>query len=77
MGRPPIGKVAMTSTERSRRSRVKQRAGQQALVALQAFDNGLMAEFVTAVARIRELEVEVAAWKAENARLLDRLRTPR
>jgi hypothetical protein len=57
MGRPPIGKIAMTATERSHRFRAKQRVGKPATKSAtkpEAADTGPLR------ARIRELEAELS-----------------
>jgi hypothetical protein len=59
MGRPPLGKIAMTSTERSRRHRLKHRPEQP--TSRPSNDATL--------AHIAELEREVARLAAENAAL--------
>ena len=71
MGRPPLGKIAMTSTERSCRHRLKHRPEQPAT---KPCDDAALA---TARERIAELEAQVANLAAENAALKarDRERT--
>jgi hypothetical protein len=61
MGRPPIGKRAMTATERQRRWRAKSRANKPAQKP--AASRGLQA-------RVRQLEADLAALRAAMGRLL-------
>jgi hypothetical protein len=68
MGRPPIGKVAMTATERSHRFRAKQRAKQPATKPAKPATKLSVADAATIAAlktRNRELEADVARLTAE------------
>jgi hypothetical protein len=76
MGRPPIGKTAMTDAERMRRYRLKH--GKDKPVTKPASPK-LVKELAQAKARIAELEaklwdVEIATWKTKVAR--ERKRRP-
>ena len=62
MGRPPIGKIAMTDAERMRRYRAKHPVTKPVTKpsAADTADSALKQELATAKARIRELEAELA-----------------
>lgn len=73
MGRPPIGKRAMTTAERTRRHRLKH--GGAARPAERTYPPPLADEAAALRSQLQERDAEVARLKAENARLAASVQT--